>query len=364
MSSRIHDKSAAAHRARTPSRRQALQLLTAGAVGLSFGVRHAHSQGAERNSASKPFDSALLDRAAEDARKFDQIHSLTIARSGEIAFAEAFRGPALDRPVNVKSVSKSFVAALTAAAIERRVIDGLDQRLADAAPALIPGNADPKVGNLTIAQFLTMQAGLKRTSGANYGEWVQSRNWVAYALAQPFIAEPGERMLYSTGSYHILGAILAKASGKSLLTLAREWIGEDLDITIPPWTRDPQGFYFGGNNMQLSPMAMLRFGEMHRLGGVWNGKRVLPPNWIEKAWEPRTRSPFSGDAYGYGWFISEAGGRKFVYARGYGGQMIYIVPSLEITVAITSDPARPARSHGYAGQLRNLLTQHIIPAAV
>ncbi len=347
-----------------PSRRQALQFLTAGAVGLSFGARKAWSQDTESGKAPKPFDSTLLDRAVEDARKFDQIHSLIIARAGEIAFAEAFRGPPLDRAVNVKSVSKSFVAALTAAAIERSVLGGVDQRLADAAPALVPGDADPKVRDLTIAQLLTMQAGLQRTSGANYGEWVQSRNWVAYALSQPFIAEPGERMLYSTGSYHVLGAILAEASGKSLLTLAREWIGEDLDITIPAWARDPQGFYFGGNNMRLSPMAMLRFGEMHRLGGVWNGKQILRRDWIETAWEPRTRSPFSGDAYGYGWFISQAGGRKFVYARGYGGQMIYIVPSLELTVVVTSDPARPARSQGYAGQLRNLLTQEIIPAAV
>jgi hypothetical protein len=44
--------------------------------------------------------------------------------------------------------------------------------------------------------------------------------------------------------------------------------------------------------------------------------------------------------------------------------MIYIVPSLELTVVVTSDPARPARSQGYAGQLRNLLTQQIILAAV
>jgi CubicO group peptidase (beta-lactamase class C family) len=361
---RHDDKPAAARHNRTPSRRQALQLLTAGAAGLTFGSRGALAQIAQGSNRPKPFDSALLDRAVEDARKFDQIHSLTIARAGEIAFAEAFRGPPLDRPVNVKSVSKSFVAALTGAAIERGVIEGIDQRLADAAPALVPANADPKVRDLTIAQFLTMQAGLKRTSGPNYGEWVKSRNWVAYALSQPFVAEPGERMLYSTGSYHVLGAILAKASGNSLLTLAREWIGDELDITIPPWARDPQGFYFGGNNMRLSPMAMLRFGEMHRQGGLSNGKQILRTDWIEKAWEPRTRSPFSGDAYGYGWFISQAGGRKFVYARGYGGQMIYIVPELELTVVITSDPTRPARSHGYAGQLRNLLTEEIMPAVV
>ena len=346
-----------------PSRRQALQLLTGGVLGVSLGSGQAISQVAARNETSRPFDKALLDRAVETARKFDQIHSLIIARAGEIAFAEAFRGPPPDRTVNVKSVSKSFVASLTGVAIDRGVLKGVDQRLADIAPNLIPKNADPKVRDLTIAQLLTMQAGLERTSGPNYGRWVESRNWVAFALERPLVAEPGERMLYSTGSYHVLGALLAKAAGKSLLALARDWIGNTLDIAIPSWRRDPQGFYFGGNDMALSPLGLLRFGEMHRQGGVWNGARVLSERWIEEAWTPRTRSPFSGDDYGYGWFISSAAGRKLVYARGYGGQLIYIVPSLELTVVVTSDPTRPARSDGYVGDLRNLLANEIIPAA-
>ena len=73
-------------------------------------------------------------------------------------------------------------------------------------------------------------------------------------------------MLYSTGSYHLLSAALTQASGRSTLALARDWLGEPLGIEIPPWTRDPQGFYLGGNNMMLSPRALLRFGEMYRAG--------------------------------------------------------------------------------------------------
>lgn len=146
--------------------------------------------------------------------------------------------------------------------------------------------------------------------------------------------------------------------------LARQWIGDTLGIAIPPWRRDPQGFYFGGNDMTLSPLALLRFGEMHRLGGVWNGTRVLSERWIQEAWTPRTLSPFSGDDYGYGWFISRGGGHNIVYARGYGGQLIYIVPSLGLTVVVTSDPTLPARSDGYVGDLRRMLSDETIPAAV
>ena len=83
-------------------------------------------------------------------------------------------------------------------------------------------------------------------------------------------------MLYSTGSFHVLGAALARASGESLLALARGWLGEPLGIEIPAWTRDPQGFYLGGNEMALSPMAMLAFGEMYRRDGrTADGATVL-----------------------------------------------------------------------------------------
>ena len=164
-----------------------------------------------------------------------------------------------------------------------------------------------------------MRSGLERTSGANYGRWVSSANWVRFALSRAFVDEPAGRMLYSTGNSHVLSALLTKASGRSTLELARDWLGEPLGIAIPPWTRDRQGIYLGGNNMALSPRALLRFGEMYRNGGEYEGKRVLPESWIRASWEPRTESPFTGHQYGYGWFITRMSGHPVYYAWGYGG---------------------------------------------
>lgn len=308
------------------------------------------------------FDPAMLSRAADAARRLDQLNALVVSRDGETAFAEAFRGPSLERAVNVKSVSKTIVAALAGAAFDRGALAGPETLLVEAMPRRIPSGADPRVREITLGDLLTMQAGLERTSGANYGGWVSSRNWVADALTRPFVAEPGARFLYSTGSYHLLGAALAEATGESLLGLARAWLGAPLGVDIPPWTRDPQGFYLGGNNMALSPMALLRFGEMARLGGLWRGERVLSASWLEASWTPRTRSPFSGHDYGYGWFLAEAQGAPVAYARGYGGQMIYVAPSLGLTVVATSDPTRPARSGGHVGDL-NALFSDIAAAA-
>ena len=304
-----------------------------------------------------------LDDVRRRAAALGQLHGLIVARGGRIALAEAFRGPALDRPVNVKSVSKTIVASLAGAAIDRGLLTGTDQRLIEVIGDLVPADADPRVGRITVADLLTMQAGLERTSGPNYGRWVDSRDWVGFALSRPFLTEPGARMLYSTGSYHLLGVMLARAADRSLLDLARGWLGLPLDIAFQPWTRDPQGFYLGGNNMVLSPLALYRFGELWRLGGTWEGRRVLSEAWVTASWTPRTHSPFSGDDYGYGWFLSEAAGHPVRYARGYGGQMLFVVPSLELTVVVTSDPTRPATSEGHVGDLRALLAEAIIPAA-
>jgi len=298
-------------------------------------------------------------RALDLARGYDQLHCLTVAHRGETVVEEVLRGPPAGAAVNVKSVSKTIVASLLGAAIDRAEVAGVGARLGDVAPRLIPRGADPRVGDLTLEDLVTLRAGLERTSGANYGGWVSSSNWVANALSRPFVAEPGGQMLYSTGSTHVLGAALTEATGESLLAQARDRLGAPLGIEIPAWTRDPQGYYLGGNQMALSPRAMLRFGEMWRTGGRFGETRVLSGEWVAASLVPRTRSRWSGLGYGYGWFLgsagSGAGGGPLALARGYGGQVIAVAPAAEMTVAITSDPDRPARSQGYFGDLMSLV---------
>ncbi|AMY68131.1 serine hydrolase domain-containing protein [Frigidibacter mobilis] len=303
-------------------------------------------------------------RSLAAARGLGQLHSLCIAQNGQTLLAEAIRGPSPDRAVNVKSVSKTLVASLTGAVIGSGAIPGPDARLGDLAPGLIPNGADPRVADLTVADLLTMQTGLERTSGGNYGAWVSSSDWVADALARPMVGRPGNGMLYSTGSYHILGALLSEVTGDSLLTLARRHLGEPLGVRIDAWTQDPQGRYMGGNNMALSPRAMLAFGEAWRTGGAGPEGRLVPADWVTASWTPRTRSAFSGDDYGYGWFLFTAAGSRVAYARGYGGQMIYVLPGHALTVAVTSDESQPARSEGHAGALKRLLTEVIVPEAM
>jgi CubicO group peptidase (beta-lactamase class C family) len=186
---------------------------------------------------------------------------------------------------------------------------------------------------------------------------VQSGNWLRFALTRPMEDEPGGRMIYSTGTSHILGAVLARASGKSLHVLAREWIGAPLGIAIPDWTRAPEGLHFGGNEMLMSPRALLAFGECCRMGG----RNVIPAAFLREAWTPQARSEWSGQAYGLGWWIGEGQGQAVVFAWGFGGQMLYLVPGLGLSVVMTANPDVP-RVPGQVREMHALLVDGILPA--
>jgi len=293
-----------------------------------------------------------VDAIRRAIRGMNQLHSLQIQLGDAMIVAEVPRGPGLDRAANIKSCSKSIVALLLGTALARGEIKRIGAPLGEVAPRLIPPAATPGAAAITLEDLVTLRAGLGSTSGANYGGWVQSGNWVAYALRRPMIDVPGGRMIYSTGSSHVLGAAIATATGKSLLALARERLGTPLGIEVSAWRRDPQGFYFGGNEMSLTPRAMLRLALLMRDKGRVRDTQVIAPGWIEASLIPRTVSPFSGLAYGYGWFLSDSG---FAVARGYGGQIIAAHPRRRLAVAITSDPGQPARSAGYFGELMALL---------
>lgn len=296
--------------------------------------------------------SAVLDTAAS----LEPLEVVMVARDGEIIAERGYDGNSPDNPTNIKSASKTVVAAMVGMAIDKGILEGVDQKVAELLPDDLPEDADPRLDELTVGHLLSMQAGLTPTSGANYGRWVVSRNWVQTALAQPFETAPGGRMLYSTGSTHLLSAILTRAGGESTLALARDWFAPLDGFAIGGWTRDPQGIYLGGNEMAMSPLSLLAFGEVFRNGGLApDGTRLLSEDWIAQSWVERTNSRFTRDGYGYGWFLREIGGEDVRYAWGYGGQMLYIVPSLGLSVVMTSDETLPSAANGHRDALHALL---------
>ena len=110
-------------------------------------------------------DMGLIGKAVEQARTLENLHALLVSHDGSVVAEQVFRGPALDRAVNIKSASKTVMSALVGIAIDRRVLDGVDQPIGAVLRASIPKDADERVGAITVGNLLSMQAGLERTSG-------------------------------------------------------------------------------------------------------------------------------------------------------------------------------------------------------
>jgi CubicO group peptidase (beta-lactamase class C family) len=308
-------------------------------------------------SAQQDFSPAL--RAAGT---LPRLHSLLVSHRGRLTLEYYAPGRSGTRLANIKSASKSIISTLIGIAIDRRLIAGVDEPIVRWFPRL-RNDPDARKQAITVEDLLTMRSGLESTSGRNYGRWVRSRNWVQYALDRPAVSDPGTSMEYSTGTSHILSALLTKASRKSTHEFATEVLAEPLGIALARWPRDPQGVYFGGNDMLMTPRQMITFGELYLNGGRAGGQQVVPSAWVDASCKPRTRSRWDSDReYGYGWWSQEFSGHRACFAWGFGGQYIFVFRDLGLVVAVTSSTDVSDERRGYRRQLFDLLETQILPS--
>lgn len=305
-------------------------------------------------------DTSRLDSAFARARDLPRLRSLIVQWKGNVVRERYFGGATASTRMNIKSASKSVMSALVGIAIQQGHIRGVEQTIGELLPAETRG-LDSTARAITVADLLSMRAGLQSTSFDGYGAWVTSRNWVNYALRRPMVAERGGPMVYSTGNTHLLSAIITRSTRMSTFQFAQRHLARPLGIDLRPWQTDPQGIYFGGNDMYLRARDMLTIGTLYLNGGQWKGRQILPRDWVDSSLVPRTTSPWNGNGYGYGWWRREAYGYPVHYAWGYAGQFIFVVPELELVVVTTSD-ANVSREGRSTWAVQRLFEDEILPA--
>ncbi len=146
----------------------------------SVSTRRQRAGSVRHHLADEPGDQGRVETAEDCGR----------CQGGETVSEKGYRGHTPSESTNIKSASKSIVSALVGIAIDKGLLDGPEQKIAPLLKEDLPSQADPRINDITIGNLLSMQAGLGRMSGPNYGRWVSSRNWVRFALAQPFDDEP------------------------------------------------------------------------------------------------------------------------------------------------------------------------------
>ncbi|MDX1618261.1 MAG: serine hydrolase [Balneolaceae bacterium] len=302
-------------------------------------------------------DSATIRRVHRRADEIRSIRSLLIQKGGVLISEQYFDGMSAGETANLKSASKSIVSLLVGIAIDKKIIQSVEQPIADFFPEI----SDSLKKKITVQDLLTMRSGLETTSFHNYGRWVTSDDWVEYTLEQPMVDRPGSDMEYSTGTSHLLSVIIEKAAEMSTLDFADKYLFGPLGIQPGDWQRDPQGYYFGGNNMALKPTDMVKIGQMVLNGGTYDGKRIVSEDWIEASLATYTRSNYNPYDYGYMWWNKMVGGHKAYFAWGYGGQYIFVIPQLDAVVVITSSLRNATQRRRYKRPIFNLMEDQVIP---
>jgi CubicO group peptidase (beta-lactamase class C family) len=290
--------------------------------------------------------------------------AMLVVRHGYLVFEEYDNGFTADDRDNVRSVTKGVTSALVGIALANGDLDSLDVTATDFFPEYFEGGANADKHDITLRDLLMMRSGLQ-WGEANWQViplWESDLDQMQRILNLPLENPPGDVWNYSTADAHLIGGILTRAAGASLLDYANMHLFEPLGIMGAEWDTDSQGYNVGGTGLALTPREMATFGYLYLNDGVWDGEQIVPAEWVALT----TTAQDDETDYGYQWWRGEReffGGYPAFAALGYGGDMIFVYPELDLVVVAKTSyfvMATPAQEQEEA--VMGLIREFVIPA--
>jgi CubicO group peptidase (beta-lactamase class C family) len=291
-------------------------------------------------------DPETIGRLYEKAEKLPNLYSLLIIKDGNLVSERYFNGQSASIANPTASVTKSYVSALTGIALREGVLTSVDQKLMDFFPEFAGQYSDPRKDEITIRQVLQMRSGYPWEERSPYlDDLFSSPNWLPHLVDFPLSADPGAQFGYSNLTAHVMGIILARASKSSLRAFGQTHLFKPLGVTVGSWPKDASGYYFGSGDIAFTPRDMAKFGLLYLNGGMYDGKQIIPSDWVSESLQPyssniynnRLGSYFRDIEYGYLWWSARVGKHHFNYAWGHGGQLIVILHDLNMVIVTTAD---------------------------
>ncbi|WNG50208.1 serine hydrolase [Archangium minus] len=310
---------------------------------------------------------AELERRIEEGG-YAAPDSLLIARNGKLVYERYWNGFQRDTPHDLRSATKSITSALVGIALEHEPRSGLDAPILSLLPEYAPlKNPDERKERMTPRHLLEMRSGLecddwKPDSAGNEERMYRSRDWVKFILELPMASGPDESTVYCTGGVVVLGAWLENAVGMSVPEFSRRHLFEPLGITHVEWQEAKGGRTDTGGHLSLRPRDFAKLGQLFLDGGTWRGQRVIPEAWVRES--TVGRHPLGDSKYGYLWWVNTFGVNgtpvEAFFARGNGGQYLFVFPSLRLVVAFTGSHYNDAGSF----QPIDMCGRYVLPAAL
>lgn len=324
--------------------------------------------------ARQGIDAAQLGRLIEAAARPLCLHGALVARRGSLVAEYYFTAPDKSHGAwwprrtafgpevlhDVRSIGKSVVGLLFGIAQAQGHIGPVSTPL----HVLLPQYGElrtPERSVVTLEHLLTMSAGLQWKEIGSSPSWRdterhlhRARDAVRKVVARPVISVPGSRFNYHSGATLVLAALIEQATGKPLESYAREMLFAPLGIDHLVWKADWRGRAMPGLGLRMRPRDLLKIGQLLLNNGVWEGRSVVPSAWVAALQQPLV-STGDGMQYSYQWWVSAMVGPNtpppWLAAFGKGGQRLFVVPSLELTVVLTSGAYERAGSSRAANEL-------------
>ena len=344
-------------------------------------------------------DSARLAALTASVRAWPElgVHAILIERSGRLVYEEYFDGfderwgTPLGRVSmtagtlhDLRSVTKSVVSGLVGIAVGEGAITSLDQPVVEWFPEYPELNTAER-RRVTLAHVLTMTPGLEWNEDVPYTDpandeirMTRDPDPLRYALSRPFAGEPGAAFAYNGGMTQIMGAVLERATRIPIEEYARTKLFEPLGIDAVEWIGDLGGMPAAASGLRLRARDLAKFGSLYLHGGRWNGRQVIPADWVSRSTSrhvrfddgpARDRSSAAANAagqfgYGYFWWYSchptSSGLIEARAAVGNGQQRVFVLPGLDTVVTILAGRYNDFTTGGTLGT--RILRDHVIPA--
>lgn len=267
------------------------------------------------------------------------VHSAMVLRHGRV-IAEGWWHPhTADRPHTMFSVSKSFTSTAVGLAVDEGLL-ALDDKVVDLLPDDAPADPGEFLRAMRVRDLLTMTTGHSASTmeGIDRTISLPGSRWARAILAQPVDHEPGTRFVYNTGATYLLSAILHRLTGERLLDYLTPRLLAPLGITHAEWEQDPDGIDTGGYGLSITTEEMAAFGQLYLQGGVWEGKQLVPAEWVAAATVKQVEngpndSPDWNQGYGYQFWQCQHGAYR---ADGAFGQYVLVWPEKDMVIITTS----------------------------
>ncbi len=220
---------------------------------------------------------AILQFIDKADREADSLHSFMLVRHGHVV-AEGWWTPYDAKSKHeLYSLSKSFTSTAVGLAVAEGKLS-VEDRVVSFFPDDVPSDASENLKAMRVRDLLTMSTG--HTSEARLGP---NAIWTKAFLAQPVVHTPGEHFMYNTPATYMLSAIVQKQTGQTVLDYLKPRLFEPLGIEEPTWGNSPQGVSLGGYGLNVRTEDIAKFGQLYLQKGMWNGKQLIPAEWIEAA---------------------------------------------------------------------------------